>query len=153
MATCQICARTIKDKSGVIAHHGYKRPFAGWQTGSCFGARFQAFELACDALPKAIQSAEKYSSNSRARAADLMANSPHSFDTSRRDAYGHVFRRSVAVRPDGFTAAAALSQSSYMPDSYDMAFARAYHTSLSNAGSADRDVEFLTSRLSEWKAP
>lgn len=153
MATCQICARTIKDKSGVIAHHGYKRPFAGWQTGSCFGARYQSWELACDALPKAIQSAETYAANSRARADDLMVNPPETFDTSRRDAYGRVVRRSVAVRPDGFIPAKVVSRGSYMPDSYELAFSRAYRNHLQNAVSADKDVEFLTLRLSEWKLP
>lgn len=38
-ATCQICGRSIKWKNGKIAHHGYKRPGEGWQTGSCEGAR------------------------------------------------------------------------------------------------------------------
>jgi len=48
--TCQICGRDIKAKKGVIAHHGYRRPGDGWQTGSCFGARHVPYEQGSDAI-------------------------------------------------------------------------------------------------------
>ena len=43
---CQACGREIGVKHGVIAHHGYQRPF-GWgeQTASCFGARELPYEV------------------------------------------------------------------------------------------------------------
>lgn len=52
--TCQICAREIKAKSGIIAHHGYTRPEHGWQTSSCIGARNLSYEKSRDIIPKAI---------------------------------------------------------------------------------------------------
>lgn len=58
--SCQICARSIGAKNGKIAHHGYERPGHGWQTSSCSGAMHQPYEVACDALPPAIRSAERY---------------------------------------------------------------------------------------------
>lgn len=42
--TCQVCARKILANTGVIAHHGYQRPYEGWQTSSCMGARHLPFE-------------------------------------------------------------------------------------------------------------
>jgi hypothetical protein len=56
MNHCQICSRKIKDKSGIIAHHGYKRPEHGWQTESCMGARNLCYEKSRDIIPKAITS-------------------------------------------------------------------------------------------------
>lgn len=52
--TCQICARPIGIKAGVIAHHGYQRPGGGWQTASCYGARALPFEQSRDTLGKWI---------------------------------------------------------------------------------------------------
>ena len=43
--TCQICGRQILAKNGKIAHHGYRRPGVGWQTGSCEGARCLPLEV------------------------------------------------------------------------------------------------------------
>jgi hypothetical protein len=42
--TCQICQRPIFAETGVIAHHGYTRPFEGYQTASCYGARYLPLE-------------------------------------------------------------------------------------------------------------
>jgi hypothetical protein len=44
--TCQCCARQVCARTGVIAHHGYRRPVEGWQSASCFGARHIPFEAA-----------------------------------------------------------------------------------------------------------
>lgn len=43
--TCQCCARKHLANGGVIAHHGYQRPYEGWQTASCMGARKLPFEI------------------------------------------------------------------------------------------------------------
>jgi hypothetical protein len=43
--TCQICGRRIFAEAGVIAHHGYERPFEGIQTVSCSGARRMPYEV------------------------------------------------------------------------------------------------------------
>jgi hypothetical protein len=55
---CQVCARQIMAKNGIIAHHGYKRPVTGWQTESCFGARHLPYAESRDQLPPAIESVE-----------------------------------------------------------------------------------------------
>jgi hypothetical protein len=53
--TCQICGRPIQSKKGLIAHHGYQRPSDGWQTPSCFGARYLPYEKSRDRIPEAIE--------------------------------------------------------------------------------------------------
>lgn len=55
VGTCQVCARPIGFKAGVIAHHGYERPGQGWQTASCFGARALPFEQSRDRLGEWIE--------------------------------------------------------------------------------------------------
>lgn len=42
---CQCCGKKFLANTGVMAHHGYQRPGAGWQTASCSGARFVPFEV------------------------------------------------------------------------------------------------------------
>jgi hypothetical protein len=59
-STCQICERTIKAKTGVIAHHGYQRPGDGWQTASCFGARNLPYEVSCDRIQPYIDMVTNY---------------------------------------------------------------------------------------------
>lgn len=55
-ATCQICERAIGVKTGVIAHHGYRRPYygSGHQTASCYGARRLCWEQDRSALGEVI---------------------------------------------------------------------------------------------------
>jgi hypothetical protein len=60
MSACQICGRKIKDKFGVVAHHGYKRRQGEWQTDSCMGARHFPYEKSRDVIPEAIQSIQLY---------------------------------------------------------------------------------------------
>lgn len=52
--TCQICGRPIFAETGVIAHHGYRRPYEGYQTKSCYGARHLPFEKSRDILGEYI---------------------------------------------------------------------------------------------------
>lgn len=53
--TCQCCARDILAETGVIAHHGYERPGGGYQTNSCFGARYLPFEVDREVLGDLIE--------------------------------------------------------------------------------------------------
>jgi len=52
--TCQCCGRSILAESSVIAHHGYSRPFSGYQTSSCPGARALPFEVSRERLGEHI---------------------------------------------------------------------------------------------------
>jgi hypothetical protein len=46
--------RQIFVQTGVIAHHGYRRPSGSWRTASCFGARHLPFEAGCSRLVELI---------------------------------------------------------------------------------------------------
>lgn len=60
--TCQICGRPIWAATGVIAHHGYERPYRGegWQTASCPGARELPFEVSRERLAGYIEELTTY---------------------------------------------------------------------------------------------
>jgi hypothetical protein len=51
---CQVCGSPVLSNTGVIAHHGYRRPGWGWQTASCAGARFVRYEESCDRLKEVV---------------------------------------------------------------------------------------------------
>ena len=54
--TCQICARAIKSKFGLIAHHGYQRNRNdSGNTLSCRGAREVPYEVGREAIPPFIE--------------------------------------------------------------------------------------------------
>lgn len=53
---CQCCGQAILAETGVIAHHGYRRPLGmGYQTASCPGARKLPFEVSRDDLGHYIE--------------------------------------------------------------------------------------------------
>lgn len=54
--TCPCCFRQIAVVRGTMAHHGYKRPGHGWQTGSCPGIRFKPLEVSNEGLVWLIES-------------------------------------------------------------------------------------------------
>lgn len=76
--TCQICARAIEAGTGVIAHHGYRRPKrgSGWQTGSCMGARHLPYEVSCDLIPVAIEGCQNTAASVEARIARTLSDPP-----------------------------------------------------------------------------
>lgn len=49
---CQACGGEWAIVGGTIAHHGYTRPEYGYQTQSCFGARYAPLEESCDRTHK-----------------------------------------------------------------------------------------------------
>ena len=100
--TCQICGRYIKAKSGIIAHHGYKRPGDGWQTASCAGAKHLPYEVSCDLLPPAIVSIKAYILLREAKLVEHINNPPKMLIVMK----GHAFnKKPVEVQlPETFDA-------------------------------------------------
>jgi hypothetical protein len=64
--TCQVCNRPILAHTGTIAHHGYTRPFEGWQTSSCPGAKKVPFEVSRVSLGEHIDNIRVQLKNTRA---------------------------------------------------------------------------------------
>jgi hypothetical protein len=150
---CQICARPIGIKTGVIAHHGYQRPqHQGYQTSSCEGAKHLPYELSCDAIDEAIQRRLHYIEHCTAKIPELMAAPPA--ELVRHDAYGRV--RETAPRPEGFDPEAALKRSSYdttPAGTYAMLFCGQLHRLRRAIVATGQDIEGLRARKAAWVAP
>ncbi len=145
MNTCQICGRIIKATTGVIAHHGYKRPLPGWQTSSCMGAKHLAYELSCDRIDAAIQSIEAFVEIESRNLSDLNSNPPKTITFS-------FNRKSYTVdQPDNFNPDTAFG--CLRPRTYENEYARKVHELKSAIKSARIDLLFLRERKAKWIAP
>ena len=154
---CQICARPVRAASGVIAHHGYRRPGQGWQTASCFGARHRPYEVGHDALDLWIARLETWIPEKEAALAAHRASPPDRYDVRRVDAYGsRVGREPVwAERPTDFhpDPAAGPDHRARRPGAYEAHFWR-------QATALRETIRDMTAALAEararrqaWRAP
>lgn len=148
---CQICERAIHDNTGTIALHGYKRPGHGWQTPSCMGAKHQAYEFACDALPPAIKAITEYIEQQEAALAKWIASPPDtiSINVSRGSWSKPVFED--RTRPDDFDASER--PASWTPRSYEGAYWSHRNGLAQDIKFARQDLVRLEKRLANWKAP
>lgn len=145
---CQICERAIKANTGLIAHHGYKRPGHGWQTRSCFGARYRPYEAACDALPPAIESCQRYLAQREAFLADWLANPPATIDKVRQGPNGFAFTRVTYERPEGFT---PRMDGSYTSWRYEGEYYRAAYAAKHDIRDTKEALARMQKRLADWK--
>lgn len=167
---CQICGRAIKTVAGYgplgggvtsdqeagrtdrIAHHGYQRPHQqGYQTGSCDGARWRPYEVACDAIPPAIKQVEDYAERRQAGLDKLLSDPP---ETLRH--YGRHWPRKTddfvdLVRPVGFDPKA--KRATWMPATYEAAFFHAVSAAERDVKGAREHAKYLKERLAAWVAP
>ena len=144
LGTCQICLRQIGVTTGTIAHHGYQRPHQGWQTASCMGAKFRSLELACDAIPHAINRLRDYVASLRGELSGLINDPPAML--GRRDAYGKI--RQTYFMPEGF-------DTQTDPASYRLGYESLYwskrRTIAEHIKYAQADIQTLTERLASWR--
>jgi hypothetical protein len=145
--TCQICGRAIKAANGKIAHHGYRRPNSGWQTASCFGARWRPWEVACDAIEPAIAAAKRFQEGQEKLLAEIKAEPPAELFVKPR--YGYSLTEK-APRPEGF-------DQTQRPVAYRMnqRYERAYFDRIDihtrNIREAGEDIVALRQRLASWE--
>lgn len=143
--TCQICGRPIKANTGTIAHHGYKRPGGGWQTASCMGAKYLPYEQSCDRIQYVIDIVKSHLAATERALEAFIANPPEKLTTKK-----HGRTEIIVERPEGFT---LQFHRTYQPYAYDtLFFARKYEMEQDIARSHN-DVEYLSKRLADWKAP
>lgn len=71
--TCQCCPGKVLANTGVIAHHGYRRPGDGFQSASCFGARALPFEVDRSRLGELIVAIDQQLRMQRAARRDIAA--------------------------------------------------------------------------------
>lgn len=149
-STCQICGRGIKSKNGKIALHGYKRPGQDWQTASCFGARYRPYEVACDALPVAIDATTRYRDDQAKALRDMLANPPATLSYQPMK-FGYPNDDAIElVRPDNYD---VNDRGSYCSHSYDGEFKSLRNERQSNVKGAAEFIRDMQKRLADWKAP
>jgi hypothetical protein len=148
--TCQICARPIKSASGLIAHHGYRRPHyrSGWQTASCHGARSLPYEESCDLLPPYIKGIEDFVAREEAALAEMLANPPASFTVVEKNRQG-VEVRNVVDRPADFK----IDEAYYLHRSYGSIFDSNRREFQFNIRSGKDELSRLRDRLAAWVPP
>lgn len=146
---CQICGRAIKASAGIIAHHGYERPGNGWQTRSCFGARYQPYEVSCSALAPFIESVGLFKVKTETALATLKASPP---ETLMYRLASHLPQQSVA-RPEGFNPEQISPVRAAMHGSYERQFSNWVRKHEREITSARIAIEEAQKRLAAWKAP
>lgn len=149
--TCQICGRAIKANTGLIAHHGYKRPGDGWQTASCMGARHRPYEVACDALPPAIESCSRYIAQQEAGLQTLMTEPPATLTYDRRDGWGKILKTYTYERPADFDANGKIDATFRFSYGYQfVSIQRGFEHRIKDS---QESLTYLKDRLDRWVAP
>jgi hypothetical protein len=144
---CQICGREIKSKAGLIAHHGYQRPGDGWQTASCFGARYAPYEVACDAIQPCIDMIGRYIECERELLTSLVEQPPETL-TQVRAIYGR--KPATYQRPEGFKAGANEYRIS-IPHTYENEHSSRCSAHDRNIKGSEMTVKELQKRLEDWR--
>lgn len=159
---CQICERDIKlvflkhevdgtiGRHWVIAHHGYQRPHGeGWQSPSCFGAKFRPYEVACDALPIAIENITAYIEGQKKRYKDFTTNPPAELS---RNA-GSMWRPNWVKlpRPEGFDFKTNEADDHYRHGTYEQEHKGTCKIIRRNIEDAQRNLTRFKKRLADWK--
>lgn len=145
---CQICEREIKANTGVIAHHGYTRPYPQEQTRSCDGARELPYEVSRDAIPRAIQNTKAFLGHQEDRLKAYMEQGPE--ELTRLVGYGRPAQ--TLTRPEGF-------DPKYSAENWETAPAKGYEREFystirqikGNIEAAKDEIKRLTKRYDNWK--
>jgi|SRR5579862_1410037 len=146
-ATCQVCGRAIKASTGLIAHHGYRRPYEGWQTASCEGARYVPYEVSCDRLHEVTEMVRGFIASQEKMLADFLAMPPQTLIVyERRSAWGNE-ERVEYTRPDDFKI-----DGGYLRfRTYENAYSNRKYNYEQTIKMAKADVSSMERRLNEWK--
>jgi hypothetical protein len=153
VGTCQVCGRTIGAKTGMIAHHGYQRPYEGWQTASCEGARYLPYEISCDRLREVIETVQTFIASQEEALADFLATPPATLiENIRRSSWDKIGTDYTYTRPDAFDhTSLAFRFSSDRPRTYECAYRNRKSAYERTIRLARADVVTMQRRLNEWK--
>src|SRR5258708_1034079 len=148
-ATCQVCGRAIKANTGLIAHHGYKRPYDGWQTASCEGARYVPYEVSCDRLREVVGMVKNFIASQEELLATLLSTPPQTITVfERRSSWGNE-EKIEYTKPADFKQD---SYSSRIPRTYENAYSNRKYAYERTIRAAKVDLSIMERRLNEWKA-
>jgi hypothetical protein len=147
-ATCQVCGRTIKAGNGLIAHHGYRRPYqAGWQSASCEGARYVPYEVSCDRLREVVGMVKDFIVREEGALVGLLATPPQTIIAyERRSAWGNE-ERVEYTRPDDFK----IDGGCLRFRTYENAYSKRKYNYEQTIKMAKVDLSSMERRLNEWK--
>jgi len=148
-STCQVCGREIKASTGLIAHHGYKRPYhAGWQTASCEGARYVPYEVSCDRLREVVELVRDFVSRQEKELAAFLAEPPQTLIVyERRSSWKGEEEKVTYEKPEGF------DKDRYygIPHTYEVAYSSRRYRYEQTLKMAKIDLATMERRLAEWK--
>lgn len=148
MSTCQICGRVIKANTGLIAHHGYRRPGNGWQTASCMGAKYKPYEISCDRIPQAIESVNWYIQD-RTETLKRIKNDPPAELSFQRGGFGHKIEK--VQKPENFDPNS--DRDANRPRTYAWEYRNRIHELESDIRTSKITLKYLQDRLAAWVAP
>lgn len=148
--SCQICGRQIKFASGLIAHHGYRRPGHGWQTASCYGARYQPYEIAHDALDRMIPEMASGLRSAEERYGDFLTFPP---PTLRYNRFAGSYTRPAEwielPRPEGFTPGGYHDR----PGTYQYHYSTGLSALANEIRQRWENLNYLRDRRANWTPP
>lgn len=143
ITTCQICGRPIKSASGLIAHHGYKRPGDGWQTRSCAGARHLPYEVSRDYIPVVMSGVREWLKDTENKLTEHIAKPPDIIRLKRYNGKEYEYVKPASFQIDGYHSGSA--------QSYDYAFDRVQRQMEMEIRAATDQIAFLQARFDNWK--
>ena len=144
---CQICGRAIKAKLGLIAHHGYKRPFEGWQTASCDGARYEPYEESCDRLREVIVDMKTFIASQEKALAEFLETPPLTITVFERVSVWIDPEKVTYEKPEEFDKNYYYS----IPRTYGDAYTTQKYKFERTIKAAKLDLERMEKRLRAWK--
>lgn len=148
---CQICEREIRAKSGLIAHHGYQRPGEGWQTSSCFGARYRPIEVSNEAMKHYRDILkDNWIPNKEKTLANNLASPPETLMV-RKEKFGYATSEMITlVRPEGFDPNNKPICFS-MSQKYEMKYFRMIDGFRRDLVQMNAELERIEKRIKNWK--
>jgi hypothetical protein len=147
--TCQICGRSIKAKTGVIAHHGYKRPSGyGFQTASCLGARYLPYEVSADRIPEVIKMVQAFVDKTEREFEIFTENPPEKLIDKKYAGFGR-YEKIEIEKPEGFKVSDCRGGNKMY--SYEGAYAHYKYAFEQNIKMSKLQVEYMQERFDNWK--
>ncbi len=146
--TCQVCGRAIKATTGLIAHHGYRRPYqTGWQTASCEGARYVPYEVSCDRLREVVEMVKQFIASLLERLANFLTVPPQTITVLERRSCWDSGNTVIYEKPEDF------SEESYRrmtPRTYENAYNNQKYDYERAIRAAKVDLSIMERRLLAW---
>lgn len=146
--TCQVCGRQVKAKSGVIAHHGYKRPYEGWQTPSCQGARYVPYEESYERLKEVCEQVKDLLERTKKRFEEFQNNPPQEFTVlEKKSSWDRQGTEVTYQKPEGFDP----KYNYAAPRSYGGVYQAKKSEFVMSIRAMKGDITSMERRIKEWK--